>query len=156
MCIHDLKTPNVLHNYQQVAIGHHQRRRQHGVTPPVPHHPQHARPDEEDKRQPADVCDAPRLKRTKRRKFLMNEITFYTTVWVSCLFLHMFAVHSKYLYTNGQRRMCCPKQSWISWIHSVQLFFFSIFFWDGYVMSIGTTLPIMLWVKPMCIVSTQS
>lgn len=61
---HVLEAPNVLQNYQQVAVGHHEGRGQHGVAPPVPHHPEHAGPDEEDKCQPADICDAPRLKRT--------------------------------------------------------------------------------------------
>ena len=76
-----LKTPNVLQNYQQVAIGHHEGRRQHGVTPPVPHHPQHTRPDEEDKCQPADVCDAPRLKTTNHKKIIDE----YDQVLHSCL-----------------------------------------------------------------------
>lgn len=67
--IHDLETPNVLQNYQQVAVGHHEGGGQHGVTPPVPHHPQRARPDEEDKRQPADVRDAPSLRRPNRRAY---------------------------------------------------------------------------------------
>lgn len=47
---HVLKTPNVLQNNQQVAVRHHEGRGQHGVTSPVPHHPQNAGPDEEGKR----------------------------------------------------------------------------------------------------------
>lgn len=64
---HGFKTPDVLQNYEQVAVGDHEGGRQHGVAPAVPHHPQHARPHEEDKRQPADVGDAPGLKRTGHR-----------------------------------------------------------------------------------------
>lgn len=66
--LHVFKAPDVLEDYHQVAIRHHEGRRQHRVTPPVLHHPQHARPDEEDKRQPADVRDAPCLKRENNVK----------------------------------------------------------------------------------------
>lgn len=109
--IHVLKTPNVLQNYQQVAVGHHEGRGQHGVTPPVPHHPQHARPDEEDERQPADVCDAPHLTRTHHRELFMYKTELYTVVWASCLYRHMLSMHSRDLYMNGQRRLGCLKQS---------------------------------------------
>lgn len=64
---HGFKTPDVLQNYEQVAVGDHEGGRQHGVAPAVPHHPQHARPHEEDKRQPADVRDAPGLRRRSQR-----------------------------------------------------------------------------------------
>lgn len=65
---HGLEAPDILQHNDQVAVGHHEGRRKHGVTPAVPHHPQHAGPDEEDKRQPADVGDAPRLRRTENRR----------------------------------------------------------------------------------------
>lgn len=65
--LHGLNAPDVLQDYHQVAVGHHEGRGQHGVTSAVPHHPQHAGPDKEDERQPADVRDAPRLKRTSQR-----------------------------------------------------------------------------------------
>lgn len=61
---HVLETEDVLQDDEQVAVRHHEGRGQHGVTPAVPHHPQYARPHEEDERQPADVCDAPRLRTT--------------------------------------------------------------------------------------------
>lgn len=56
-----LKAEEVLQDNQEVAVGHHEGRRQHGVAPTVSDHPQHARPDEEDEGEPRDVCDAPRL-----------------------------------------------------------------------------------------------
>lgn len=65
--LHGFKTPYILQNDEQVAVGHHEGRGQHGVAPAIPHHPQHARPHEEDKRQPADVRDAPGLKTTSHR-----------------------------------------------------------------------------------------
>lgn len=73
--IHGFKTPDVLQNYEQVAVGDHEGGRQHGVAPAIPHHPQHARPHEEDKRQPADVRDAPGLRRRShtRTRFLTAE-----------------------------------------------------------------------------------
>lgn len=64
--LHGLKAPDVLQHDEQVAVGDHEGRRQHGVAPAVPHHPQHAGPHEENKCQPADVCDAPGLKRERR------------------------------------------------------------------------------------------
>jgi len=57
----DLEAIDVLQHNQQVAVRHHEGRGEHGVAPAVTHHPQHARPDEEDERQPGDVGDAPRL-----------------------------------------------------------------------------------------------
>lgn len=65
--LHSLEAPDVLQNDEQVAVGHHEGGGQHGVAPAIPHHPQHARPHEEDKRQPADVRDAPGLKGTSHR-----------------------------------------------------------------------------------------
>lgn len=64
---HVLKGPNVLQHYEQVAISHHEGRGQHCVASPVPHHPQQARPHEEDECQPADVRDAPSLNKTNHR-----------------------------------------------------------------------------------------
>ena len=98
---HVLKSPDVLQNYQQVAVGHHEGRWQHGVAPPVPHHPQRARPDEEDKRQPADICDAPRLTRTNHRGFFMKTVKLLTMIMVSCLYLSMMDMNSKYPDMNG-------------------------------------------------------
>ena len=59
--IQDLEAPDVLQYQQQVAVHHHEGRGDHGVAPAVAHHPQNARPQEEDERQPADVGDAPGL-----------------------------------------------------------------------------------------------
>ena len=59
--LQDLEAPDVLQHQQQVAVHHHEGRGEHGVAPAVTHHPQNARPQEEDERQPADVGDAPGL-----------------------------------------------------------------------------------------------
>lgn len=100
------ETVNVLQDYQQVPVGHHEGRGQHGVPPPIPHHPQHARPDEEDKRQPADVRDAPRLRRRNHEKFqdeqdkvLCNKSGFLSDSICSWKTVNM--------YMNGQRNTCC-------------------------------------------------
>lgn len=101
---HVLETEDVLQDDEQVAVRHHEGRGQHGVTPAVPHHPQYARPHEEDERQPADVRDAPRLRTTGAtqevrfgvlQRYNMTDDAAWG-VW------HMH--HSNFLYMNGQRR----------------------------------------------------
>ncbi len=56
-----LEAPDVLQDDEQVPIKHHERRGDHWVFPPVPHHPQNTGPDEEDEGQPTHVRDAPSL-----------------------------------------------------------------------------------------------
>lgn len=60
--IHRFKTPDVLQNNYQIPICHHKGWREHGILSPVSHHPQSAWPHEEDKCQPAHICNAPGLR----------------------------------------------------------------------------------------------
>lgn len=70
-------------------------------------------------------CSTPEENETQKILNEWNNILYNCLGY--CLFLHRVAVHSKYLYMNGQRRMCCLKQSWISWIYSSLLFFFFLY-----------------------------
>lgn len=58
---------------QHGAVRGQERGGQHGVAPPVPHHPDDTGPHQQGKRQPADVGDTPHLQQQQNKWIKINK-----------------------------------------------------------------------------------